>query len=500
MYIVKTSTILLYTRYLTHSKEKHIPITEEIQTLINQYFGEPTFDSWMRLEKLCLNNLLGDRFAEAHKKIISTEIEERFAAKSKNILKEIHRLRSSSYDSPRRLTIENFLESLRLLRNYRSHEWDTNHDLQGLINLGLDNICVSLVELIFSEVHIQIIKPLAITEKGIETVELIGVHKHFKTIQSTIKPDIGKVFITYYEDERPFGYVCNLVTYDIDNNRCYLYLKWRKSNAIFESIAVIEGISKRSLKCSNHQELFDVLPLSSEPNTTSLTVTATTRDASQMTRIFDPPPLHLTARMAWHDNKWDGRICRDPEKNWYVTSNRSLLSERIARNKKIDIEMQHKGEKIDGIEGYIPPCYWSTNAFSSLQQQIIHRHPFNEKKEIRETLDKYSIFTWPFRLSFIHDKEKKRLYGNYPPDLEERIKNFINNFKSGGSIVFFYLNYDNPVLFEDENKYVLVGCALLSEIKGPLGFNFTEDELKSYTSQPWGRFFPTINWAFHVEL
>ena len=38
----KTSTILLYIRYLTHSKEKHIPITEEIQTLINQYFGEPT--------------------------------------------------------------------------------------------------------------------------------------------------------------------------------------------------------------------------------------------------------------------------------------------------------------------------------------------------------------------------------------------------------------------------------------------------------------------------
>ena len=89
---------------------------------------------------------------------------------------------------------------------------------------------------------------------------------------------------------------------------------------------------------------------------------------------------------------------------------------------------------------------------------------------------------------------------NNPPDLEKRIKNFIDNLKSRDSIVFFYLNFDNPVLFEDESKYVLVGCALLSDIKGPLRFNFTQDELKSYTRNPRYRFFPTINWAFQVSL
>ena len=50
--------------------------------------------------------------------------------------------------------------------------------------------------------------------------------------------------------------------------------------------------------------------------------------------------------------------------------------------------MQLRGEKIVEIEGYIPHCYWSVYAFSSLQHQIIHSHPFTglEKKEIPETL------------------------------------------------------------------------------------------------------------------
>ena len=144
--------------------------------------------------------------------------------------------------------------------------------------------------------------------------------------------------------------------------------------------------------------------------------------------------------------------------------------------------MQHRGEKIVEIEGYIPHCYWSVYAFSSLQHQIIHSHPFTglEKKEIPETLEQYSIFTWPFRLSFTHDRKLIKLRGNYPPDLESRIKSFINSFKSGDSIVFFYLIYDNPVIFKDESKYVLVGCALLNDIKGALRFNFTQDELKTY--------------------
>ena len=72
----KTSAILLYSRYLAQVKEKDTDVTEEMQSLINQYIDEPTFDSWMKLEKLCLDNLPIDRFAEAYKRAISADIEE----------------------------------------------------------------------------------------------------------------------------------------------------------------------------------------------------------------------------------------------------------------------------------------------------------------------------------------------------------------------------------------------------------------------------------------
>jgi hypothetical protein len=40
------------------------------------------------------------------------------------------------------------------------------------------------------------------------------------------------------------------------------------------------------------------------------------------------------ARMAWHDRGWDGRVCHDPAANSYCTGSHSLLSERLAREKK----------------------------------------------------------------------------------------------------------------------------------------------------------------------
>ena len=47
---------------------------------------------------------------------------------------------------------------------------------------------------------------------------------------------------------------------------------------------------------------------------------------------------HITARMAWHDRKWDGKVCNDPEANSYCTGSHSLLSERLARERKLEWE------------------------------------------------------------------------------------------------------------------------------------------------------------------
>ena len=43
--------------------------------------------------------------------------------------------------------------------------------------------------------------------------------------------------------------------------------------------------------------------------------------------------MHLTVRMAWHDNNWDGKVCQNPVSNTYCTGAHSLLSGRIEKRK-----------------------------------------------------------------------------------------------------------------------------------------------------------------------
>lgn len=116
---------------------------------------------------------------------------------------------------------------------------------------------------------------------------------------------------------------------------------------------------------------------------------------------------HLAVRMAWHDNKWNGRVCKDPEKNVHLTGTHSLLSERLVRNKTDDIEKQKHGEKIDKVKEYLPLCFWPANAFSLESANVTHVHPFRNlgDKTISGKLGCYSAFTWPFRISFNHSKE-----------------------------------------------------------------------------------------------
>ena len=209
---------------------------------------------------------------------------------------------------------------------------------------------------------------------------------------------------------------------------------------------------------------------------------------------------HLTIRMAWHDNNWDGKICRNPEGNTYCTGAHSLLSGRIEKNKKTEIEQALKGKCINGNfdPENVPPCYWSINAFGDSPFDVKHSHAFRGVKHtITDMVNPYSVFTWPFKLSFVHTDKSKAIHGSYWPDLEQRIKDFINKFKKDESIIFFYANYDNPIS-ADEMKYLLLGCSVMKETKSPEHFPFTEKELDRMGKGKSGsqmKNFSTLNWA-----
>ena len=225
---------------------------------------------------------------------------------------------------------------------------------------------------------------------------------------------------------------------------------------------------------------------------------------------------HLTVRMAWHDNNWNGKVCSDPEGNTYCTGAHSLLSGRIEKKKNTDYESKKGVKNAYVAKNFkptnVPPCYWSINAFSEQEFPVEHHHAFNWVKDvIPDTVRKNSVFTWPFKLSFVHNENNKKKYGNYPPDLEQRIDNYINKFTPGESIIFFYANYDNPVS-ADDMKYLLLGCSLISELPKPQYFNFSEEELaeirkpkikeskngRKYTDLTMTNF-PTINWMLQFS-
>ena len=67
----------------------------------------------------------------------------------------------------------------------------------------------------------------------------------------------------------------------------------------------------------------------------------------------------------------------------------------------------------------------------------------------------------------------------------------------GSSLIFFYLNYDNPVS-ADEYKYALVGCARLNSLDLTGHFPFETKELDQLRLADGMKNFPTLNWAIRL--
>lgn len=213
---------------------------------------------------------------------------------------------------------------------------------------------------------------------------------------------------------------------------------------------------------------------------------------------------HLTVRLAWHDNKWNGKVCSNPDLNDYCIGEHSLLSDRLRKRRETDVECKFCNYGIDEVldEKYQPPCYWGINAFGNRSAEVEHDNPAAPNvKHINEQLPPYSVFTWPFKLSFVRDENDIKKYGKYFPDeiFESRITHFQSKFKEKKTIVFLYTNYDNPISC-DEQKYLIVGCALLKDRGQKQYFDISQDELKKLRKRKDAENFPTMNWALRYTL
>ena len=108
--------------------------------------------------------------------------------------------------------------------------------------------------------------------------------------------------------------------------------------------------------------------------------------------------VHITARVAWHMDGWNGHICRHPEANTYCVGPNSYPGQLIGEKRDLTWERAHAGlpcHKLDGI----PPCIYSANAFGDHEVAAQASPPDFFRDETRPRLWQLPAATvsiWPY--------------------------------------------------------------------------------------------------------
>lgn len=198
---------------------------------------------------------------------------------------------------------------------------------------------------------------------------------------------------------------------------------------------------------------------------------------------------HLSLRLAWHENGWDGHICKNPKANIYCIGKYSYEAPMIRKDRNLEIEEKYKGKQIDEIEeNYIPPCCFGINAFG-LKETNCYKEPpdfFKDDTKIKTwIMPPASACIWPYEEMY---QIKTTINGKQ--DAKKRInemRKYFSIFEEGKTLIFYYVNYDNPFSIDDK-RYVIAGISRLKKISDEIRWeNQSEKSIQQYGEVVWGR-------------
>lgn len=188
--------------------------------------------------------------------------------------------------------------------------------------------------------------------------------------------------------------------------------------------------------------------------------------------------MHVTARLAWHNDGWNGHICRDPQKNTFCVGAHSYPGDMIAEQRDLAWEVSNGGQPCDKIDK-IPPCIYSANAFGDRTLTGYANPPsfFNEGAKRREwELPPATVCVWPYEEMYREDVRKQNSYDN---DLRFRLANeFFSKIEPEVSLIFYYANYSNPLSTDEAPRYVLTGISRVKEVGETFFYDGCNDETK----------------------
>lgn len=215
--------------------------------------------------------------------------------------------------------------------------------------------------------------------------------------------------------------------------------------------------------------------------------------------------IHLSSRLAWHDNGWNGRVCRHPHLNASCIVNQLIREERDN-----DKERQHAEKTVAELDSWFPPCSRDINVFSPTSFPLVHHDPL-KRSFLRPTIEEippYSSLPAPYRWlreeNFRDVCEAEGLQIRGPQSLEkqqnekgwvyepDRQLALLNRFwgkikeSEGQSLVFFYVNQGNPI--NEEEQRLLVGVSRIKKIGPQLFFDGTDPRDPQHHQYPiWTR-------------
>ena len=83
--------------------------------------------------------------------------------------------------------------------------------------------------------------------------------------------------------------------------------------------------------------------------------------------------FHLSVRVAWHDNRWNGSVCQFPSGNAFCAS-----LDRIRQEKDPEAEQRLSGRCFSTLSpAELPPCKAESGAFMNEKEWVrVFEHPY----------------------------------------------------------------------------------------------------------------------------
>ncbi|MDR3575393.1 MAG: AAA family ATPase [Anaerolineaceae bacterium] len=218
---------------------------------------------------------------------------------------------------------------------------------------------------------------------------------------------------------------------------------------------------------------------------------------------------HISVRVPWHDNQWQGTVCKKPRDNGACV----ILPE-IAEAKRDDAEASVEGRRLDELdEKDLPPCLKERATFMapfSIRRSLTHPYKDTDSEDHRD-LSTMLLQQPPFSAACIPFKWMRREFADelakgwrldYDPAREPMapkwlaesgwvqngrnqramLDGFFSRIKPELSLCFFYAK-QTP--FSDDPRRVIVGVGRVKNVGKPLQYERHESLTESDTSYVW---------------